>query len=580
MTKILIILLILVVSIVIELKTVFERIGSTECLLQISIFLIENENDYGLDYTFPILQNQNIDKENIHLWIGYITLKENDNVDRLKKWLNASEFRGIYMTERRVNYDELGNWGKGNVTFEEYGDRINFNLVYKLILEMRKTAMKMALNKNCKCIMFMEGDVLLVNKKTIEMSLQYENMTWFAPMLDFAFSGNTVDSDYKYSNCIEDDKSIIIPPDFDQILTRQSNGIFSCPILHSLYFINLQRNEPYSNFFNLHNNDQGWTEDRFVFLYQMYTLGIKPYIFNFEFYGYIIPVKSSIFNQIDKKSLFKQALLEINNYHDSLVHDKTLQIPHIVDSIGFDKIYFINLERRKERHDKMMKNFEILSLKVKWFKAHDANDINNETLHRLNINVMNGYRCPLSGRKMNMGEVACFISHFDIWTKTIINKYKMVLILEDDIRFHAYFTNILKDALSELATLTIPWDMIYIGRKNLMEFEEYKVSNSQFFVYPNYSHWTIGYILSNRGARKLINSQPLSNIIPIDEFLPIMYKSSSLYYAYQHFYNDNFIALSIEPTLIEPTHYTHDEDYYSDTEYTNTLIYMDYKDEL
>lgn len=40
--------------------------------------------------------------------------------------------------------------------------------------------------------------------------------------------------------------------------------------------------------------------------------------------------------------------------------------------LGFDEIYVINLERRKERKEMMMKSFQELGMDVKWFKAVDG----------------------------------------------------------------------------------------------------------------------------------------------------------------------------------------------------------------
>lgn len=53
--------------------------------------------------------------------------------------------------------------------------------------------------------------------------------------------------------------------------------------------------------------------------------------------------------------------------------------------------------------------------------------------------------------------------------------------------------------------------------------EESFVEGMENLVYPDYTYWTIGYILTLRGATKLLNASPLLNLIPVDEFLPIMF---------------------------------------------------------
>lgn len=53
--------------------------------------------------------------------------------------------------------------------------------------------------------------------------------------------------------------------------------------------------------------------------------------------------------------------------------------------------------------------------------------------------------------------------------------------------------------------------------------EESFVEETENLVYPDYTYWTIGYILTLHGATKLLNASPLHNLIPVDEFLPIMF---------------------------------------------------------
>lgn len=62
----------------------------------------------------------------------------------------------------------------------------------------------------------------------------------------------------------------------------------------------------------------------------------------------------------------------------------------------------------------------------------------------------------------------------------------------------------------------------YLGRKKLSEKPEPAVPGSRYLVEASYSYWTLGYLLSRRGANKLRNAQPLSNLLPVDEFLPLL----------------------------------------------------------
>ena len=63
----------------------------------------------------------------------------------------------------------------------------------------------------------------------------------------------------------------------------------------------------------------------------------------------------------------------------------------------------------------------------------------------------------------------------------------------------------------------------YVGRKRLHPEDEELVEGLTGLSYPHYSYWTLGYLLSQSGARKLIGSEPLGKILPVDELFPILY---------------------------------------------------------
>lgn len=63
----------------------------------------------------------------------------------------------------------------------------------------------------------------------------------------------------------------------------------------------------------------------------------------------------------------------------------------------------------------------------------------------------------------------------------------------------------------------------YLGRKRLEKDMERMVQGSEYLAWPRYSYWTISYLLSYRGAQKLLNQKPLTKMVPVDEYLPIMF---------------------------------------------------------
>lgn len=63
-----------------------------------------------------------------------------------------------------------------------------------------------------------------------------------------------------------------------------------------------------------------------------------------------------------------------------------------------------------------------------------------------------------------------------------------------------------------------------MGRKILnVDTAEERVEGSEHMVWAGYSYWTVGYLLSLSGAKKLLEGNPLGKMVPVDEYLPIMY---------------------------------------------------------
>lgn len=141
-----------------------------------------------------------------------------------------------------------------------------------------------------------------------------------------------------------------------------------------------------------------------------------------------------------------------------------------------------------------------------------------------------------------------------------------VLVLEDDVRFERNFRGRLEQLMEEVATQKLQWDLIYLGRKQVSPEEEVAVEGLPGLVVAGYSYWTLAYTLSLAGARKLLASQPLRRMVPVDEFLPIMFDQHPNEQYKEHFWPRDLRAFSTRPLLASPTHYAGDTGWLSDTE--------------
>jgi glycosyl transferase family 25 len=108
----------------------------------------------------------------------------------------------------------------------------------------------------------------------------------------------------------------------------------------------------------------------------------------------------------------------------------------------FDKVYCINLDRRVDRWDETINEFEKWGLKdyVERYSGIDGKDIENNT-------------------KINNGELGILLTHLKIITEAKEKNYKNILILEDDIEF----TEKINDIDDYMSLVPTDWDMIYFG---------------------------------------------------------------------------------------------------------------------
>uniref|UniRef100_A0A3B4Z8D9 Si:ch211-13f8.2 n=1 Tax=Stegastes partitus TaxID=144197 RepID=A0A3B4Z8D9_9TELE len=185
--------------------------------------------------------------------------------------------------------------------------------------------------------------------------------------------------------------------------------------------------------------------------------------------------------------------------------------------------------------------------------------------------MLPGYTDPYSDRVLTRGEVGCFLSHYNIWKQVLQQELQQVLVLEDDVRFEPRFHSRLVAVMENVHKVGLDWDLIYVGRKRLQaKGPESWVKGVPDLVHPGYSYWTLGYVLSLSGAQKLLQAEPLNKMLPVDEFLPVMFNKHPKVEYMQHFEHRDLRAFSVEPLLLFPTHYTGEPGYFSDTE-TSTI---------
>jgi GR25 family glycosyltransferase involved in LPS biosynthesis len=216
------------------------------------------------------------------------------------------------------------------------------------------------------------------------------------------------------------------------------------------------------------------------------------------------------------------------------------------------QIYIINLKRRKDKLKKIMKRINEIDkdedINVEIFCAIDGHNINDDYLTKNNIKRLEDWSDPFKNTKINCGEIGCAESHYRVWELIIKNNYNGCLILEDDASF-------VDDFIKKVEKIDLPndADLLYFGRK---KFGEKEKKYSKEFIKPEFSYWLVGYYLTYSGALKLVNSNFIQNIIPVDEFVPIAYgkdhpKSNRKYS--ENFKVEKLTAYALKDNLIQPS---------------------------
>jgi len=183
-----------------------------------------------------------------------------------------------------------------------------------------------------------------------------------------------------------------------------------------------------------------------------------------------------------------------------------------------DNIFYINLDKRKDRNEKMITllNERNLLNKAERISAIIGNDLKMSELKNLvSQNILkpqliteleNNNKPYLSGP-----EIGCALSHRSIWKLIVDKKIKEALILEDD----CYINNNFIEKFNELKTyFPADYDIIFLGYTFFNPFSLKKIN--PYIYKSNLVYGTHGYLISNKGANKLLES-----FFPLEEPLDV-----------------------------------------------------------
>merc|ERR1719367_353563 len=147
--------------------------------------------------------------------------------------------------------------------------------------------------------------------------------------------------------------------------------------------------------------------------------GITPYICNEDpLYGYVmLPLEGESATLTDDLPNLLNLKLEIIAYGSPLPYlnafEEYVQPLPEKDSLGVNKVYLINLDRRLDRRKKMEASFDELGVEYERISAVDGKaEIDEEYIDRHGISMMQDFSEPYHQRPIKHGEIGCFMSHY------------------------------------------------------------------------------------------------------------------------------------------------------------------------
>ncbi|KAL2097203.1 hypothetical protein ACEWY4_006410 [Coilia grayii] len=523
---------------------------------KVLIAIIARNAEHSLPFYLGCIDRLDYPKDRIAIWAA-----TDHNVDNttamLEDWLSAVE--GLYHSVEFRTAEETRPF------LGELGPKHWSDSRYTHVLKLRQAALSTARAVWADYILFADSDNLLTNPQVLTL-LMAENKTLVAPMLETHtlysnfWCGMTPQGYYKRT------------PEYIPIRDWKRMGCHAVPMVHSSYLIDLRRKASRDLAFYPAHPLYPWTlDDIMVFSFSARQAGVQMFLSNREHYGYMPLPQKPDHTLDDEVESFSHTVSEALIEHTLETSQYLHTLPKERDRMVFDEIYLINLRRRQDRRQRMLNTLDVLGLEATLTDAVDGKALNSSQLVAMGIDMLPDYKDPYSGRVLTRGEIGCFLSHYNIWKQMVDKGQQQVLLLEDDVRFESRFKSRLLTIMQDVKAAALDWDLIYVGRKRLqVKDPERWVKGVRNLVHPDYSYWTLGYALSLQGARKLLAAEPFGKMLPVDEFLPIMFDRHPKEEYMGYFEHRDLKAFSVEPLLLFPTHYTGEPGYTSDTE-TSTI---------
>lgn len=172
--------------------------------------------------------------------------------------------------------------------------------------------------------------------------------------------------------------------------------------------------------------------------------------------------------------------------------------------------FIISLEKDKERSN-YLKN-EVYPKLSNYFKCKAFNaeeDDPNEVLKENNIFISD-----IFVEKCNIGQLGCFLSHFQLWKYIVEQGLDLAIVMEDDVKIYKNFNRII-DTIHE--NLPVKFDYVHLFIHPDKQKIDYLEGKEGDIIPAEDNFGTVAYLISLRGAKRLIKLTEMLKIqAPVD----------------------------------------------------------------
>jgi GR25 family glycosyltransferase involved in LPS biosynthesis len=162
-----------------------------------------------------------------------------------------------------------------------------------------------------------------------------------------------------------------------------------------------------------------------------------------------------------------------------------------INNSSFIPVYIINLDRSKDRWEKIVKQCEKENINYYRIEAIDGMKIDR-----------NEYKSILHKKNMKDNTIACFLSHMKSLKTFLESIDNYAVILEDDVIIQKDFNKKIKTIFEELKEKNQnKIDLIFLGGTRVCGMKYTKSLMKPTQINQNCNAGTFGYLLSKNGAR-------------------------------------------------------------------------------